>query len=85
MSVLLTSPVPFLPFRPAQLKQVSFYKKILLAGQRQAVKLIFGFQVNPGEQAQTLVVALIAPEELPTPLQLIHPRALSTYELVSGH
>jgi hypothetical protein len=85
MSVLLTSPVPFFAFKLAQLKQVSFYKRIELFGQRQAVILKLGTQTKPGRQAQTLVVLFTTPEELPTLLQVIHPRSLSMYELVSGH
>lgn len=84
-SVLLTNPVPFLFFKRAQLKQVKFYKKIELAGQKQCNKDAFGFQIKPSKQAHTLVVLFMTPEELLTLLQEMHPRALSTYELESGH
>jgi hypothetical protein len=63
LSVLLTNPVPFFALRLAQLKQVSFYKKILLVGQMQAVKFMVGAQIKPKEQLQTLVVVFIRPEE----------------------
>lgn len=82
---MLTSPVPFFALKLAQLKQVSFYKRIELFGQRQAVLFKLGTQRKPGKQAQTLVVLFTNPEELPTLLQVIHPITLSTYELVSGH
>lgn len=66
-------------------KQVKLGRINELGGQRHAFVLKAEFQIKVGLQLHCLLVKFAVLGEFSTSVQIIHPKVLSTYELLSGH